>query len=182
MYYIMTCVSPDSSDLAMVKFADDNSASKYRLWLAGKKFSPFVAPPEGKKPSILTVARMAPQEPVLAEVEKGHPGVMPELNDSVHFMTKKLYEVLKKAGVDSIDTYEAKITDPVKKKVFDNYIAFNITKAATLEVAKEQKIPLFRLEGGVEIYVHESIKKAIEDAGITTLTFYDPSKMTFEVA
>lgn len=170
MYYIMNCLSPDKGDLAMLKFKDDNSGNKYRLWNNGEKFLPKPNDPN-RKINILKDAFLAPQEPVSVEVVKGYSGIMAEMwLAPVPLMTKRLYEVLKKAGVNTIDTYEAKIID--SSKVYDDYVAFKVTKKLLTET-KADGAMLFLLDGlATQVMVHESVKKAILDAGIDTLTFY----------
>ena len=115
-------------------------------------------------------------------------------------MTRRLYEALRKAGVDNVDAYTAEIVNPKSGQTWD-YVAFNIVgkiPAADLEKSKiapsstERGISmdfdslsideraargalLFRLAESVNaIVVHECVKRHVEQIGIDTLTFVVP--------
>ncbi|MCP3168527.1 hypothetical protein [Myxococcus qinghaiensis] len=88
-------------------------------------------------------------------------------------MSHRLHAVLKQAGVDNLATYPAILRDPVTETDHTDFVAFNL-------VGKRPKADpagalLFRLEEAVNVIViHDTLRRAIEAAGIDTLTFLAP--------
>ena len=186
MYFMMMCKDPLDHDLATISYHLDDP---WRSWLSGSRF--LDNPP-------------APSLPVTAYVEKFYAGDIPELeNAPLAFLSKRLASVLISVGVDNIDYYQLEITDELTGRVDIDHLAFNLigTIAAadlnktkfsefTLEriisadieslVIDEKKTKgalMFRLAESVNgIVVHESVKNAIEAAGIDTLTFIPPEE------
>jgi hypothetical protein len=115
-------------------------------------------------------------------------------------MRTDLLEVLKRAGVDNLETFPARLIDEVNNKVHTNYVAFNViglVAAADLEKSKlmphatgvtmlgtdfdslaidkskAHGLLMFRLaESCSAIVVHECIKKAVEAAKIPGIIFH----------
>lgn len=185
MYFVMTCHDPMDQDGAMLHYEPDEPL---RMWAEGIKFSTDLDDePEDCEPPL----------PVEVEVEKGSEGAMLEFFIApLPLMTKRLTKALKDGGVTNVDEYEAVITETSSGKQYNNYVAVNIVgvvAAADLAKSKlDQSIPwfdkleidptatrgalLFRLKESTNaIIAHESVKKAIEKAGIDTLIFIEPS-------
>jgi hypothetical protein len=132
----------------------------------------------------------------------GFSGDPPDLFDgSISLMSPRLAQTLRDLGVDNIDLYPATIvyTDGTKKL---NWHAFNLLglvsaadpAASTLESfdgnnlidtsiiglgidpKKAHSLLMFRLaENIMAMVVHEKIRKGIEDAGINTFAFVEPT-------
>jgi hypothetical protein len=126
---------------------------------------------------------------------KGEP---PEMFDEyMCLMSAKMIDVLKKSGVDNLETYPAKLVDSTNERAYD-YFAVNIigmvaaadlgksdwenldgeakidTAFTSLVVKPEtaRGLPIFRLaESTGTILVHERIKSALEAGGFKTLRF-----------
>ena len=167
----------------MLTYKPDNPR---RAWAMGSRF------------------RVAPPEPVRAEVKKGYGGNMAEFwDDPVPLMTQRLYAALVKSGVSNVDTYAAEIFDPHTSETHRNYVAFNIIGAvaaadlnnSVFDASSPERIIsvdfdsvaisgeaaraalLFRLAESVNaIVVHERVKAALESEGIDTLTFIRPEE------
>ncbi|WP_147441763.1 imm11 family protein [Corallococcus exercitus] len=116
-------------------------------------------------------------------------------------MSKRLHDVLLRAGVDNLDAYAVELTDPEDGTVYRDFVAFNLVgKVAAADAARTRFAPgvkermgsadidslavdldmargalMFRLAESVNaIVVHARVKDAIEAAGISTLTFLEP--------
>lgn len=179
MYYMMTCLSPEDGYLATLDFDFAEDEDLLRDWMAGERFD--ILPPQ---PVRLT--REPRPDTVLAEMWQ-----VP-----LPVMRARLYDALVGAGVTNIDTYPAEIHDPETGFIDRDYLAFNIvgriaaTEALTLHDdvlisaprLSAEKIGgalMFRLDEAVNaIVVHDSVKAAIEAAGIDTLSFIEPADWT----
>lgn len=183
MYYVLACKDPLDHDLASISYDPDDP---WRSWVSGARFSD---PPP-------------PDEPVIAYVEKGDSGEMPELDDvALPLMSQRLARVLTQAGVDNIDFYPAEVEDLASGTVYKDHVAFNLIgpiaaadvaktrfsetnrdrmisadiDSLTIDESKTRGALMFRLaESVTTIVVHESVKRAIEAAGIDTLDFIEP--------
>ena len=190
MYYMMHCLGPEDGEIAMLTYKRDHPL---RSWASGDKFSTSPLDP---------VFERIPPEPVRAEIKPGYEGAMLEFwDDPVSLMTKRLHKALQDAGVTNIDTYKAEIINPKSGNANADYVAFNIVgKISAADLEKSKIAPsnrdrmismdldsvtideaatrgalLFRLAESVNaIVVHENVKKQIEAAGISTLTFVEP--------
>lgn len=179
MYYIITCLSPEHGYLANLDYDWSEDEDPLRSWMAGERFD------------------LLPPLPVRTTREEREDTILAELYQvPVPLMTTRLYDVLVQAGVTNIDTYPAEIHEPAKGITHKNeYVAFNIVglrSAAALTRhddvlisaphVSDQAGPnglLFRLQESVNaIFIHASVKEAIEAAGIDTLTFLEPSEWT----
>ena len=182
MYFMLECLSPFEGHQALINYEPDDL---WRNWKKGQKF---------KEP---------PTEPVIATIGVEEGGVMMELfKVPLPLMTKKLASCLLDAGVANIDYYQSEIDDASSSTIHKNYFAFNIIgaiAAADLEKSKfsspdgpmisvdfdslsinptkTRNALIFRLAESVNgIVIHESVKNAIEAAGIDTLTFIPPEE------
>lgn len=180
-YFMLECLDPDDGYLATVEYYDD------RYWNAGRRFGEEL------------------KEPITVPIKMRKNSILPELNDtSLPIMTKRLYEIIKNCGVSNIDTYPVILVDKDSGAELSNeYLAFNIIgliaaadmgkskfdpdqtdrliamniDSLTIHEPKTRGALLFRLAEAVNgIVIHESVKNAIEAAGIDTLTFIPPEE------
>lgn len=190
MYFVMTCLSSDDEDHAILQHKRDHP---FRSWHSGNPFRADAAQPY-KRP---------PAHPVVARIEAGDEGAMAEFWDNpVPLMTRRLHERLLAAGIDNLDVYGAEIREEGTGKIHSDYVAFNlIGKVAAadlkrskhtgseppvidggftslqIDAGKARQLLLFRLAEAVNaILVHERVKTALEAAGIDTLTFLPPDQ------
>lgn len=105
----------------------------------------------------------------------------------VNLMSARLVQTLTSAGLDNLQLFPARITDPNTGAVYDDYFAVNViglVECADMDksehmpladlffflelVIKPEKtlgLPLFRLaESPIDILVHEHVAQAIRDA------------------
>jgi hypothetical protein len=192
MYFVLGCLSPSDGTLAMLSYDPDHPM---RSWASGTRFDPSPDAWEFDQP---------PPEPVTAEVVPGYEGIIAELfTVPVPLMTRRLLAVLRAAGVDNIDAYDAVIRDNATGKSYTDHVAFNLigaVAAADLErtltspyssrnlIARDidalvvsetaaNGLLMFRLAESVNaILVHDSLKQAVEAAGIDTLSFFEPDQ------
>jgi len=125
-------------------------------------------------------------------------------NKAFPVMHNSLLEALKTAGVNNLELFPARITDPNTGKVHEDYQAFNVVglvSAADLEnstlmnesdtptlldtdfdslVIDENKTMGFRLfrlaENCSAIVVSEEVKAAVEERNIPGIIFYSPGE------
>jgi hypothetical protein len=182
MYYILQRREPediDAPDIAAFSYDRDIQG---RSWFRGARFND------------------PPLEPVLVTTQGGE---LPDLSEvPLPLVSKRLAEALKHASVTNIDYYPAEIRNESTGETFNDHLAFNLiglVAAADLSASdydspegplisvdfdslvideeKARRVPMFRLaECVTAIIVHESVKKAIEGAGIDTLTFIPPEE------
>lgn len=190
MYYILDC-GPLLNDRgeALTKTHNCFRIANIRLWGNGLPIK------EELKKNI--------PNPIEIEYEtfRGYAGPPRELKDlCIPLMSKRLSEVLTAAGVDNIDYFPAVLRHTETGQTYD-YMAFEIIGLVAMadldkseyktydgnvssgvsfyslavDETKAQGKKLFRLkENSSAIFVHESIKQAIKDAGIDTLEFIKP--------
>jgi hypothetical protein len=131
-------------------------------------------------------------------------GVIPEQCDvPVPVMSRRMMKILQDVGVSNIDFYDAAITDQQTGAEYVTHVAYNLIGAIAaadlkttrfwpgnssrlidadieslgIDNAKVGGALMFRLAESVNgIVVHESIKRAIEAAGLTTVTFVLPEE------
>ena len=132
----------------------------------------------------------------------GYEGLPTEIEDlGIPIMSKRLCDVLLNAGVDNLELFPAKLKNNQTSQVFDYYVynilglvaAMDLQKSAyetykgekpvadtaihelVIDESKVYDLLFFRLAENVStIVVHESIKLAIESAGIETVSFIKP--------
>jgi hypothetical protein len=153
------------------------------LWRSGRPLTVPVTPP-----LVYTLNTHYPGDPKAMYYEQA----VPVMRDDV-------IEALRKAGVDNIEYFDAILENPLTGQQLLNYKAFNIigavsaadmdaselmgTSSSTMGdadfhalVLDESRINgqlLFRLAENLSaIVVHESVRKAIEAAGIPGFIFY----------
>jgi hypothetical protein len=123
--------------------------------------------------------------------------------ERIPVMRDDVVETLTRAGVDNIQYFEALLVDPRDGREYRNYKAYNIVglvscadmqkseqmgtsdsslidvdfHALVIDESKTGGLLLFRLaEKVTAIVVHESVKRAIEAAGIPGFVFYGPGE------
>lgn len=180
MYYVMECPSPNNGYNASFRYRRDDPL---RSWTLGSRFDD------------------EPPTPIPVTIELKSDSVLPELNRSgIPLITKRLHQALIDGGVDNLDIYPTCITDPKSGNQFDDYFAFNLIgliaaadlgksrytapdgglisvdfDSIAIDEKKTKEALMFRLaESTNVILVHESIKEHLENAGFTSLRFYDP--------
>lgn len=186
MYFMLMCQSPPNAERAMFSYDPDRLRNGLRrLWNTGVRF---------EEP---------PQEPIRVEIEPGESGVLLEFSSNlIPLMTHRLSNVLKESGVSNIDFYNAEICELETGKIYVTHVVFNligVLAAADLTKSEYQAYDsplisvdfdslaidenktrgalMFRLAESVNgIVIHESVKSAIEAAGIDTLTFIPPEE------
>jgi len=136
------------------------------------------------------------------DVHHGYEGLPPEIEDlGIPLMSKRLCDILLNAGVDNLELFPAKLKNNQTGQEFDYYV-YNILglvaamdlKKSTYETYRDKKPSgdttihelvidedeihdalFFRLAEDLStIVVHESIKNAIESAGLNTILFIKP--------
>lgn len=183
-YYVLGVEDPEQGYRARLIYERDHPL---RSWMSGQTFeSP---PPE---PIVLQLRGTDEEDWVLGDL-----WLTP-----ITVMSKRLLDALQHAGVSNLDTYAVELHDPVNVQVHTNFVAFNLTGAmSAADVGKTKSAPknveevtpsahhalppdahtprpplLFRLTESLNaILIHESVCDAIEEAGIDTLTFYEPT-------
>ncbi len=185
IYYILRAEDPDIGYRARLVYTRDYPL---RSWMAGSRFDR--QPPE---PIVLKLRGTDEDNWILGDL-----WLTP-----ITVMSKRLHEAFLQAGIDNLDTYSVELHDPVSGKVYKDFLAFNlIGKIAAADAAMTQFTPsvkermvsadidslavdahkthgalMFRLAESVNaILVHASVRKAIEAAGIDTLTFIEPEE------
>jgi hypothetical protein len=141
-----------------------------------------------------------PHEPVQVTTQGGE---LPDLSEvPLPLVSKRLADALKSAGVSNIDYYTAEIRNETTDENFCTYFAFNLVglvaaadlsasnydapegplisvdfESLVIDEEKVRGVLMFRLaECVTAIVVHESVKRAIEAAGIDTLDFVPPEE------
>ncbi len=162
MYFSLTCHAPLEVDGALVDYAPDRppGALFRRNWDRGERFA------------------SPPPLPVVATIPPSQAGQLLELHTAtLPLMSKRLVQLLHQAGVDNLDCYPAEVRDEASGVTLDTHVAFNVigtlAAAALADPTDQARAPLLvRLAGSpTTILVHHTLKRAIEAAGITTLTF-----------
>lgn len=182
MYYMLECFSPDEGDHAQYTYEPDDED---RSWTTGRRF--------GTPPPL----------PLPITIEPGEEGIEPELTDvPLPLMSKRMADCLRSAGISNIDYFPVEVVETASGRKSDNLLAFNLiglVAAADLD-ASQCEMPdgplisvdfdsvvldasrighaeMFRLaESTNAIVVSERVRRAIEAAGITTLTFVPPEE------
>lgn len=167
MYYALYCLSPMDSALATMEYDHSLDTTEYpsfprrrRSWISGREF------------------KTAPPNPLV--LQRDVKGVLPELLQvPVAVMTKRLLQVFNELGVSNLQTYPVEIHDNRGRLVSDEYVAFNVVGFVTADaLMAEATLKVARLQESANVLlVDDSVMKAILDAGITTLTFVEPSEL-----
>jgi hypothetical protein len=182
MYYMLECLSPSDGFKALVDYQDDDPL---RSWTLGRRFT------------------NSPRIPLLASLRMRKDSKLMEMwKAPLPIISTRFYKVLLSIGIDNIDVFPVELLDSKSGVTYKDYLAFNIIgviAAADLSKSEyhawdESKVALdfnslvideiktrnaliFRLaEATNGIVIHESVKKAIEAAGINTLTFISPEE------
>jgi Immunity protein family (Imm11) len=141
--------------------------------------------------------------PLVYTLDRDYPGTPKAMyyEQAVPVMRADVIQVLRKAGVDNIEYFDAILENPLTGQPELDYKAFNIIGAVaaadmgaselmgtssstigdvdfhalTLDESRTGGLLLFRLAEALNaIVVHESVRKAIEAAGIPGFVFYGP--------
>jgi hypothetical protein len=144
-----------------------------------------------------------PVQPVVATVKPGYEQAdAPVFDESPQVMTNEFLEVLRSAGVDNIDVYDAEIQSKDGTVRLQGYQAYNIVglvsaadlaktefaadnpsrqidgsiRSLVVDETKARGLLLFRLAESVDtILVHRSIKAALERHGFRGVQFTPPN-------
>lgn len=181
MYYMLDCRAPAGHYPAMVTYRPDRPG---RSWILGRRFEPPMP------------------EPVRATVKMRKKSVLTELvKVPLPLMSARLHRVLQEAGVSNLDVYRAEIKDEDSGQIHADHLAFNIIgviaaadlaksiyvapdgpmvsvdfDSLAIDAARARGALMFRLAESVSgIVVHESVRKAVEAAGIDGLSFTVPA-------
>jgi|GEM_PF-6782995 len=107
----------------------------------------------------------------------GYKGPLPDWIDiGIPILSVRLHEELIKAGVTTLQTYSAVLTNPADAERV-NCLAFNIAaKHKLADATDEAPLPrLFRQEENVNsVVVHPDIQAALSAAGFNRLTYRQP--------
>lgn len=191
MYYVMECepiIREDGG--AVLSLNNTFKLAGIRLWKTG---SPIKKERKDNVPN-----------PVELDFDsyRGYDGFPMEIEDlGIPVMSKRLCDVLTNAGVDNLELFPAKLKNNQTGQVFDYYVynvlglvaAMDLQKSEyetykgekpfadttihelAIDESKVNDLLFFRLAENVStIIVHESIKLAIESAGIETVSFIKP--------
>ncbi len=191
MYYIMDC-EPIIHENGGIDLSINNNfkLAGIRLWKTGLPIK------KEKKDNV--------PNPVELDFDayRGYDGFPTEIEDlGIPVMSQRLCKVLLNAGVDNLELFPATLKNKQTGQVFDYYVynilglvaAMDLEKSSyenyktegtfadttihelAIDDSKVKDLLLFRLAENVStIMVHESLKKAIEEAGITTVSFIKP--------
>lgn len=195
-YYVLKCMSPIEAEHYWLEV---DYPARGKRWNEGVLFSEKDWR-DGFHP---------PLEPIEVETkfdEEPPPRVYPEYTSQpIPLMSRRLVHALRAAGVDNLQIFATKLTNPQGKTPpsDDYYLAVNIVgcvAAADLEKSKfnpeaaeamiamdfhslsvaESKTRgalMFRLAENVSaLLVHERVMQHVEASGITTLTWYAPEE------
>ena len=196
MYYVLDCMSPLDAEFFTVKL---RSLKNRKRWAAGVLFTPSSDIPEFQPP-------LEPIELTTRPEDEEPPRVYAELYwNPVPLFSRRLVTALQAAGVDNLQTYETRLVSVqgANPPTADHYWAVNIVgrvAAADLEKSeinpevddrilstdfyslaidekKTKDLLMFRLvENITAVLVHERVKKQVEGAGITTLSWFQPEE------
>ena len=148
---------------------------------------------------------IAVPEPLEFRVDEDYSGEPPALSEElgIPILREDLLEALHGAGVDNLEVFRAVVRDPANDCEYGNFLAFNIVGLVSATNWDESKtldsndseavdvdfaslvidgaaagdLKLFRLAEAVNaIVVHESVKDAVESAGIEGVEFYGPGE------
>lgn len=160
MYYTMYCLDPDDAPLARIEYDFSQENDPFRSWLSGEPFD------------------VAPLVPV--KLVRGSRGVLPEmLQVPIPIISGRLGAVLQDLEGTNLETFPVEIHNAQGQLVATDYVAFNVVgllRASDLVEGSDLK--LARLDGSENILlVHGSVKEAILEAGIATLTFLELSEI-----
>lgn len=184
-YYVLRVEDPEEGYRARLEYKRDYPL---RSWMSGARFE------------------RQPPEPIAVRLrgtdEEGW--VLGDLwLTPITVMSKRVLKAMQSAGVDNLDTYAVELLDPVSGKTHTDFVAFNVIgKIAAADATQTRFTPgvkermvsadidslaldqatmrgalMFRLAESVNaIIVHDSVRQAILDAGIDTLTFLEPEE------
>lgn len=170
----------------------------------GMLLSPIKHTTPGENWTIGEKFRQPPAIPVVVRIRDGYEEA--ELRSFLSvppILSKKLYEILVKAGVDNLEVFDAVLTSRDGKVAIEGFKAFNLVGLFSMADLKKSKFSpgnssreidasfdklvfdpnkkpshlMFRLEEYTSaVVVHKSIRQAIEEAGITHIKFIEASE------
>jgi hypothetical protein len=154
-YSVLRVEDPDTGNRARLHYTRDHPL---RSWMTGVAFA---APP----PTPISLGLRGTDEEgwVLGDL-----WLTP-----ITVMSRRLHTALVQAGVDNLAIYPVTLRDPLTDAVSSDFVAFNLIGKRPR--AEPGGALLFRLAEAVNvILIHDSVRRAVEEAGIDTLTFVDP--------
>lgn len=182
MFYMLECFSPDEGDHAQYTYEPDDED---RSWTTGRRFD------------------AAPPLPLRVTIEPGEEGIEPELTDvPLPLMSKRLAACLRDAGIANLDLYPVEVVEVASGRTSADLVAFNLIglvaaadldasqcampdgplisvdfDSVVLDAGKIGDAEMFRLAESINaIVVSERVCRAIESAGIQTLSFIPPEE------
>lgn len=193
MYYVIWAEADDDGYMMGFEYEEDHRA---RSFVEGFKFS--------DDPDT-DIWKQHPKVPIRLEIEDGdEEAPFPSfLSQPIPIMSKALLEVIRGAGVNNIDAYDAELYYPDGTLASRDYVVFNLVgvlaaadlensiydpnqpdrmiamnfDALTIDERKTYGFMMFRLvENITTILVHEQIKQAVEEAGIKLIRFSKTQK------
>ena len=191
MYYVMDC-DPIILEDGGAALSLNNNFELAGIWL-WKTGSPIDIEDKLNIPDVVELD---------FDAYNGYEGLPTEIEDlGIPVMSKRLCDVLHNAGVDNLELFPATLKNNQTGQVFDYYVynvlglvaAMDLQKSVyetykgekpfadttvhelAIDASKVNDLLFFRLAENVStIVVHESIKQAIESAGIDTVSFIKP--------
>lgn len=194
MYYIMDCplILHEDNSAAVVELHNNFKLAGIRRWKSGARIDPER---EKNIPNPIEIN---------FETFYGYQGPPPEMEDlGITIMSKRLRDVLGKAGIDNIQYYPAVLKNITNNQRYDYYVyniigsvsAMNLKESdyelyrgesttpstsihkLVLDETKVNRLLLFRLAENVStVIVHERVKQQIESANINTIKFIKPEE------
>jgi hypothetical protein len=165
----------------------------------GMLLMPLRNPPNDQSWTMGEFFTQPPSEPLIAKIRDGYESAEPREFMSVPpLMSKKLYNVLKNAGVFNLQIFDVTIQSKDQSVKISDFFAYNLVgliRSADMKKSKfspsnssretdvwfdqlkikdslETDLLMFRMaEDTSTILVHESIRKAIEAAGFENVKF-----------
>lgn len=189
MYYVLDCHPPFDADFY---YFEADPTTRALRWRRGQKFSIESSRPEFRPPGDPIVMTTEPDDRLR---------IHPEYESQpIPFMSRRLVEAMREAGVDNLDTYALELRNLRTGEVGLDHLAVNIVgmvSAADLSASDvDNSIPeviffnslavdedrargllLFRLKESITtVLVHEKVKRHLEVSGIDTLMFLEPQE------
>jgi hypothetical protein len=183
-YYVLECYGPEDADRAAIGRIRTRLPESWRL---GR---PFQTPPA---------------TPIEVELNPDDlPGLlMPYFSSGIELMSNEMLAVLRAAGVDNLDVYDAVVIDPIEGRRYTNYKAVNVIgvlaaadlgkskwsstssralidadfESLVVDESRTYGFLMFRLAECVSaLIIHERVKSALENAEIKYLDFVEPAE------
>jgi hypothetical protein len=178
-----------------LQFKLEADSTNKECWQMGRVFLPNDEDPDFRPPADVIEVRTKIDS-------KAAERVYPELTwNPLPLMSRRLVAALQSSGINNLQTYQTRLTNPQGQTPVDYYLAVNIVglvaaadlgesltdpngtdtllsvdfQSLTVDPMKSRDALIFRLAENVSaVLVHERVREFVEEAGITTLTWYEP--------